>query len=91
MVQEGDENDALKAYLKSVHDEFDKAFNIETEDNKVIEIETDHNNIRNDQNVVPERPKDDILRPEQEIIMVNLNAKSKQNIGYKINNIDNYY
>ena len=51
MIQEnGEEYDALKAYLKSVNDEFDKEFSkkeAEDDDMDIEIIETDHKNIRN--------------------------------------------
>ena len=63
MVQEnGEEYDALKAYLKSVNDEFDKEFSkkeAEDDDMDIEIIETNHKNIRNDKNV-PKVAKDDI-------------------------------
>ena len=65
MVQEnGEEYDALKAYLKSVNDEFDKEFSkkeAEDDDMDIEIIETNHKNIRNDKNV-PKVAKDDISR-----------------------------
>ena len=78
MVQEnGEEYDALKAYLKSVNDEFDKEFSkkeAEDDDTDIEIIETNHKNIRNDKNV-PKVAKDDISRLPKHI---NVNGEIRQ-------------